>query len=491
MHSLSITIPKGIHAVSKQLKSAGFEAFIVGGCVRDVLRGAEPKDWDVTTNATPQQIQNVFTHTLYNNRFGTVIVREGGLEIEVTPYRAEAQYTDARHPDEVRFGVSLEEDLARRDFTINAMAMDVDDTKIIDPFDGQKDLQAKLVRAVGDPLERFTEDALRLLRAMRFTAELDFHIEKKTWEALKKYAPAIQKVSGERVRDEIMKMVASDNPLRGFLNMLETGMMEVVFPELIEGRGVMQNKHHIYSVLFHNLLALQYCPTDDVLVRFAALFHDVGKPRTKQGDGIDSTFHAHDIVGSRMVYRIMKRLRFGNDEIRKVTHLVRFHMFYYSIGEVTDAGVRRMVKRLGVENIEDFIALRIGDRMGSGTQVEMPKRLRILIEHMRDVQRDPITVQSLALRGDDLIKQLGLKPGPIVGALQEALLEEVLDDPKKNTPEFLLEKARAWNHEELLKEYIERRKKNRERAEELFHEGVDAANFMDLTGGESQEEECC
>ncbi len=482
--------PQGVKNVSQKLKAAGFDAYIVGGCVRDVLRGAEPKDWDVTTNATPEQIQKVFDHTLYNNRFGTVIVRQGGLEIEVTPYRTEHGYADARHPDTVTFGVSLEEDLARRDFTINAMALDVDDKKIIDPFGGKKDLHAKMIRAVGNASERFSEDALRLLRALRFSAELDFHIEKKTWKALTTHAATIDKVSKERVRDEVMKMVTSDDPLRGFFNMLESGMMEVLFPELMEGLGVMQNKHHIYSVLFHNLLALQYCPTDDALVRFASLFHDVGKPRTKQGDGIDSTFHGHDIMGSRMVYRIMKRLRFGNDEIRKVTHLVRYHMFYYSIGEVTDAGVRRMVKRLGVENIEDFIALRIGDRMGSGTQIEMPKRLRVLIEHMRDVQRDPITVQSLALRGDDLIKQLNLTPGPIVGALQEALLEEVLDDPKVNTSEMLLAKARELDHEVLLKSYIERRKKNRERSQELFHEGIDAANFMDLADADEQEE-CC
>lgn len=406
-----------------------------------------------------------------------------GELVEVTPYRKDIGYSDARHPDRVEFGATLEEDLARRDFTMNAMAFGKKSSRVaftlVDPFGGEEDCQRRVIRSVGNADERFGEDALRLLRALRFAAELGFRLDGATWASLTRRVGDIARVSGERVRDELMKMLAGDFPIVGLWLMLESGMMKVLLPELAAGAHVGQNKHHIYSVLFHNLMAAQHCTSDDPLVRLAALFHDIGKVETKQGDGPDSTFYAHDSVGARITRRIMRRLHFSNAEIERVSHLVRHHMFYYSIGEVSDAGVRRLLKRIGPDNIDDFIAVRIGDRMGSGTQVEMPHKLHMLLEHMRNVQRDPISVRNLAIDGNDLMKELGVKPGPVIGAIQEALLEEVLDDPSLNTREILLEKAKAYDQEKVLAEYRERRRKNQEETRRLFDEGVDAETLSE------------
>lgn len=451
--------------------------------MRDLLMDRTPKDWDVATNATPEDIQRVFSDTYYTNEYGTVVVKMDEELIEVTPYRKDIGYSDARHPDRVEFGKTLEEDLARRDFTVNAMAFGKktarDAWMLVDPFGGQEDIARRVIRTVGNADERFGEDALRLLRALRFTAELGFRIDDAAWASLARRVNDIARISPERIRDELVKMLAGDFPIVGLWLMFESGMMKLVLPELAAGARVGQNKHHIYSVLFHNLMAAQHCASDDPLVRLAALFHDIGKVETKQGDGSDSTFYAHDSAGARITRRIMRRLRFSSAEIERAAHLVRHHMFYYSIGEVSDAGVRRLLKRIGPENIDDFMAVRIGDRMGSGTQVEMPHKLHLLLEHMRNVQRDPISVRSLAIDGNDLMKELRLKPGPIIGAIQEALLEEVLDDPSLNTRETLLEKAKLYDHETTLAEYRERRRKNQEESRRLFDEGVDA----DTLGG--------
>lgn len=446
--------------------------------MRDVLLNRKPADWDITTDATPEQIQELFSDTYYNNVYGTVVVHAGEIDVEVTPYRTEVGYSDQRHPDEVHFGKSLREDLLRRDFTMNAIAYGRKRAtaafELVDPFNGQNDIRDRLIRTVGNPDERFREDALRLLRALRFTSTLGFHIERATWDSIIRHVPDIERVSRERIRDELLNILVSDYPITAFWLMLESGMMKIVLPELEHGAHVGQNLHHIYSVLFHNLLSMQYCPSDDPLVRLAALLHDVGKPDVKQGDGKYSTFHGHDIVGARIARRLMRRLKFSNEDIEKVTHLVRHHMFYYSIGEVSDAGVRRLLKRIGPDQIEDFLAVRIADRMGSGTQVEMPKKLHVLLQHMHDVQRDPISVTNLAVNGYDLIKEFHLEPSPIIGALQEALLEKVLDDPSLNTREKLFELARGLDREQILAEYRERRKKNQEESRRLFEEGVDA-----------------
>lgn len=432
---IELQFPTDVTTTLQLLKTAGFEAYVVGGSLRDVLMQREPKDWDLTTNALPEQIQKVFSHSWYNNKFGTVGVRVGELELEVTTYRTDVGYTDSRHPDDVKFGVSLQEDLERRDFTINALASD--GSELIDLFGGIQDIRAKKIRAVGKAEDRFAEDALRMLRAVRFAAQLDFLIEEKTEAAIKQQHELIKKVSMERIRDELMKTISSDNAMRGLWYMLDTGLLQHILPELLQGVGMAQNKHHVYSVFFHNAFALQSTPTDDPLVRLAALLHDVGKPKTKQGEFPTATFHMHEHVGSDMTERIMRRLKFSTEAIQRVSHLVKHHMFYYNIGEITDAGVRRLIKRIGKENIKDIVDLRIGDRIGSGVQKEMPYKLIELLKRIEEVQKDPIDTRMLEIDGNDVIRILKIKPGRLIGEVMNALLEEVLDDPSKNTTEYL------------------------------------------------------
>ncbi|PIW36993.1 MAG: hypothetical protein COW24_02410 [Candidatus Kerfeldbacteria bacterium CG15_BIG_FIL_POST_REV_8_21_14_020_45_12] len=446
---MKLPLPSYVTQALKILTDAGFEAFVVGGSVRDILLDREPKDYDLTTNASPDQIQNVFSDTLYNNDFGTVGVRlyeqDVRYELEITPYRSEAGYSDGRHPDAVSFGVSLHDDLQRRDFTINAMAYD--GKQLIDPFGGQADCSAKIIRTVGDANERFTEDALRLLRAARFAAQLDFKVEPATLAAIKELAPTINKVSWERVRDELIKLISSDNSFRGIWLMHDTGLLQQVIPELEEGAGVGQNKHHIYSVFMHNLQAMQYCPSDDPLVRLAALLHDVGKPRVKEGDGKDSSFHSHEHTGAEMTRKIMQRLKFSKKDSERVEHLVRQHMFYYSQDEVSDAGIRRLLKRIGRENLDDLMAIRVGDRMGSGCQKEKPFKLIELERRIRAVEKDPMDTTMLKIDGNFIMELTGLTPGREVGVILNGLLNDVLEDPSLNTVEYLSGRATVLSKE--------------------------------------------
>lgn len=434
-----MNLPDEVQLIITTLRQAGFTGYAVGGCVRDLLLGREPQDWDVTTNAQPEAIQKLFPNNFYNNRFGTVTVLPA--QIEVTTYRVEADYTDQRHPDSIKFTDKLEDDLARRDFTINAMALS--GTEIIDPFDGQSDLKQQLIRAVGKPSERFAEDALRLLRAVRLAAQLDFVIESATLQAIKEYAPSITAISHERVRDELVKIVMSDHPEYGF-NILEgTGLLAHILPELQEGVGVGQNKHHIYTVFDHSVKSAQYAANYDysLPIRLAALLHDIGKPRTKRPQGNDFTFYAHEIVGAHMAEKLLKRLHFSNDMIKHVVHLIRQHMFYYDVGKVTEAGMRRLLKRVGPEYFEDLIKLRIAERKGSGVPKAEPYRLRHLQFLAEKVSQQAISTSQLAINGNDLMKELGLKPGPQIGGILGALLADVIDHPTHNSRDYLLSKA--------------------------------------------------
>lgn len=444
---MNIQLPRYVRTALRQLTDAGFSAYVVGGSVRDVLLSREPKDFDIATSATPEQIQKTFSDTLYNNAFGTVVVRidddDVRHEIEITPYRAESTYSDKRHPDAVRFGASLQEDLKRRDFTMNALA--TDGTQLYDFFEGKKDCAAKIIRTVGDPRERFAEDALRMLRANRFAAELGFYIEAQTFVAIQERVKDIRAISGERVRDELLKILQSDDAYRGFWLMHTTGLLNEIIPELEEGVGVTQNKHHIYTIFGHNIFSMQFCPSDDPLVRFATLLHDVGKTRTKQGDGPDSTFYQHDAVGGRMSYAIMQRLKFSRKDCERVAHLVANHMWYYAQNEVSDAGIRRLLKRIGRENLDDFMAVRIGDRMGSGCQKEKPFKLVELERRIRMVEKDPMDTTMLKIDGNDVMKSTGLKPGRAVGEILHALLEDVLEDPSLNTVEYLKKRVREFD----------------------------------------------
>ncbi|MCH8748410.1 HDIG domain-containing protein [Patescibacteria group bacterium] len=439
-------LPTEVQTTIATLVTAGYEAFAVGGCVRDLLLRREPRDWDVNTNAKPDEIQSLFPKTFYTNDFGTVTVLTGSeqaalKEIEVTTYRIEAGYSDQRHPDNVDFTDILKEDLARRDFTINAMAMN--EEKIMDPFEGQRDLEDKLIRAVGNPSERFSEDALRMLRAIRLAAELNFELEDETFKELRMYAEAISAVSHERVRDELVKIVASQHPEKGFTLLKDTGLLGLILPEVAEGIAVGQNKHHIFTVYEHNVKSLQFAADFKypLSVRLAALWHDIGKPKTKRAKGNDYTFHAHDIVGARMTEKLMRRLKFSNELIAKVVHLVRYHMFYYDVGKVTEAGARRLLRRVGKDHFPDLIKLRIAERKGSGVPKAEPYRLRHLQFLVEKAAQQPISTSQLAIAGQQLMDELKLKPGPQIGGILNALLAEVLDDPKKNQPAVLLKRA--------------------------------------------------
>lgn len=466
--------PAAVQKIIAKLQGAGFEAFAVGGCVRDVLLGRVPVDWDVATSATPAEIQRLFPKHFYENRFGTVTVLTGSDDptlkhVEVTPYRIEAHYSDQRHPDAVKFTDTLTDDLARRDFTVNAMALNhvvfragseqrtvhrlpehyqqhavvINDLRVIDPFGGLKDLNAKLIRAVGDAAERFAEDALRLLRAVRLAAQLGFMIEEQTLAALTRQATAMAAVSQERVRDEVIKLVMSERPEYGFNLLQQTGLLNIILPELEEGVGVEQNKHHKYTVFEHSVKSLQFAAQYGypVHVRLAALLHDVGKPRTRRWQRGDYTFYGHDVVGARMAEKLMRQLRFSNELTQQVTHLIRHHMFYYDIGKVTEAGARRLLRRVGREHFNDLIKVRIAERKGSGVPKAEPYRLRHLQFLVDKASQQPVMVGQLAVGGTDLMAELQVRPGPLIGGILNALLAEVLDDPKKNTRDYLLRRA--------------------------------------------------
>ena len=464
-------IPQVVQEIAQKLETKGFEAFLVGGCVRDLLLGREPKDWDVATNALPERVQEIFPDSVYENEFGTVAVKATASTnyetdtnirkvniIEVTTYRKEGKYTDKRHPDTIKFAKTIEEDLARRDFTINAIALNPMPTgrqakpytlnpKIIDPFDGRGDIDKKIIKAVGVAEERFNEDALRLMRAVRLAAELNFGIEKKTADAIKKHASSLEVIAQERIREEFTKLILADKAADGIRMMAEAGLLKYVVPELLEGIGVGQNKHHIYEVFEHNVRALDYAAGKNysLAVRLASLLHDVGKPRTKAGAGPDSTFYNHEMVGAKMTAKILDRLRFSKKIVEQVTHLVRWHLFYYNVGEVTEAGVRRFLRKVGPENVPDLIKVREADRIGSGVPKAVPYKLRHLLFMIDKVKQDPIDTRMLGIDGNAVMKIAGLEPGPKVGQIMAVLLEEVLDDTKKNTEAHLTSRVKELN----------------------------------------------
>ncbi len=449
-------IPKEVKNIIGKLEKAGFKAYIVGGCVRDFLLaqrslgevGLAPQDWDVTTNAKPEEIQKVFPDSFYENNFLTVTARTGSkdpklAEIEITTYRFEAKYSDKRHPDEVKYADKLEEDLSRRDFTVNAIAMD-GKKKIIDLFEGQKDLDNKIIRTVGNADERFNEDALRMLRAVRFATTLDFKIEENTAKAIKKNSIWLEAVSKERIRDEFVKIIMADKAADGIELLRELGLLKFIIPELLENYGVAQNKHHIYDCYMHAIKALEFTAKKklNMYVRIASLLHDVGKPRSKAGEGESATFYNHEIIGARMTFQILNNLKFSKKEVEKITKLVRFHLFYYNVDEVGEASVRRLVKNVGPENMEELLQVRQADRIGSGVPKAEPYKLRHLKYLVEKVSKDPISVKMIKINGNDLMTVLGVKPGPKIGQILDILLGYVLDDPKKNTKVFLEKEAK-------------------------------------------------
>ncbi len=452
---LTLDIPSEVSHVTIELEKAGFQAYLVGGCVRDLLLGREPKDWDVTTDATPEQIQATFTHTFYENSFGTVGVvfdeaKDERLKvIEVTPFRVESDYTDKRRPDKVSFSTKIEDDLKRRDFTINALALKIEKTaknggftgNITDLFEGEKDLKEGVIRTVGDAHERLSEDALRIMRAIRIAAELDFAIEKSTLEALKTHSKLLEHIAKERIRDEFVRILMSDAPMNALVLCRELGVIPFIAKELEEGYGVEQTQAHSYDVWEHLLRSLQHAADKKypLEIRLAALFHDIGKPATRRfsRETNQYTFYGHEVVGARMTEKVLKNLNFPGKTVDIVVKLVRWHMFFSDTEQITLSAVRRMIANVGKEHIWDLMSVRICDRIGTGRPKESPYRLRKYKSMIEEALRDPISVGMLKIDGKEVMEVTKMSPGPKVGLILNALMEEVLEDPKLNTKEYL------------------------------------------------------
>ncbi|ETB64058.1 MAG: polynucleotide adenylyltransferase [Parcubacteria bacterium RAAC4_OD1_1] len=457
-------IPKYVTRVTETLEKAGFEAFLVGGCVRDLIIGREPKDWDITTNAKPKEIIPLFEKTIYENKFGTVgvcipkeipkpsldISCETGDKaeyhiIEVTPYRIESKYDDFRHPNEVKFSKKIEDDLKRRDFTVNAIAYSISKGQLIDLYKGQEDIKDKVIRAVGDPKDRFTEDALRMLRAIRFSAELDFSVSYETINAIYENKNLIKNVSFERIRDEFTKIIMSSNSVSGIALLQKLELLKHIIPELEEGIGCIQGGAHKYDVWEHLLQALDHATKKNwsLEIRLSALFHDIGKPRSRR-KGVKKayTFYGHEVIGERMVKQIMERMRYSKEISEKVISFTRNHMFFSDTEKITLSAVRRIIQHVGKENIWDLMKVRECDRVGMA-KAEAPYRLRKYHAMIEEALRDPISVSQLAIDGNYMMGELHVKPGPRMGWILNALLEEVLDDPTKNNKEHLSELVKS------------------------------------------------
>ncbi|MEK7154812.1 MAG: HD domain-containing protein [Patescibacteria group bacterium] len=440
---IKITVPEQVGRLLKSFEKTGYEIYIVGGVVRDAMLGRELTDWDFTTNATPKEILRLFPDAYYDNKFGTVGIKsDEGRPLEITTYRTEHGYSDSRHPDKVAWGKSLQEDLARRDFTINAMALTVG-MEIIDPFGGQQDVKDKLIRAVGDANQRFGEDALRMMRAIRIAAQLGFTIEEATLQAIQTNAKEIKQISGERIREELFKLLASNYPADGYRLLRSSGLGEQILPEMEKTFGVEQKspgRHHIYDVGTHSVESLKNCQSIDPITRLATLIHDAGKVRTQKvyPDG-RITFYNHEMESARIAQNIADRLRFSKDQKDKFVRLVRWHQFTVNENQ-TDSAIRRILKNVGLENMPDMLVLRVADRLGGGARATS-WRLEEFKKKLVEVQKQPFSVQDLKVNGLDVMKIKKLEPGPMVGKYLEALFAEV-EKGLPNEKEVLLKKLK-------------------------------------------------
>lgn len=478
-------IPKDVLWVCEMLSKNNFDSYLVGGCVRDLFLFREPKDWDITTNATPDEIINIFgtDETVYENPFGTVGVKirkdEGETEVvEVTTYRKEGEYKDFRRPERLEWGKNIEEDLERRDFTMNAIAYDPIKDTIKDIYKGQNDIKDKIIRTVGEAEERFNEDALRMLRAVRFSAQLNFVISNETLGAIFRLASNLEKISKERIRDEFIKIIMSSNPMQGLLISQKLGMLKYISSELESAVGIEQNGHHAFDVFEHSLRSLNHAASRefDLEIRLAALFHDIGKVKTRRFDETkkDYTFYGHEVVSERVTKKILEELKFEKKVVEKVCRLVRWHMFFSDPDEVTLSSVRRLIVNIGKENIWDLIDLRLCDRMGSGTKKEEPWRLRKFESMIEEALRDPISLKTLKIDGAKIMQILNEKPGKKIGLILHALFEEVIDNASKNNLKYLENRVLELN--KLSEEELEKlatagkykmQEKNAEELEEI------------------------
>lgn len=444
---MSLDLPPKAKHIITSLTKAGYQAYAVGGSVRDTLMGRPTHGWDFTTNAKPEEILSVFPDSFYDNQFGTVGVKlrkpksdEVEDIYEITTYRSEKGYKDHRHPDVVHWGDSIEEDLSRRDFSINAIAWD--GKTFVDPFHGQEDLKNKLIRAVGEPEARIEEDSLRMMRAVRIASELGFMIEPETLSAIKASAKLISDISAERVRDELMKILASPFAADGILILKNTGLLKEILPELDSAFTIGQKspkRHHIYDVGTHSVMALKNCPSTDPVVRLATLLHDIGKvPTYKVGSDGVVTFYNHEVLSTRLAKAILARLRISRKDTERILTLIRWHQFTVDERQ-TDSALRRFIRHVGKENLEDMLALRIGDRLGGGA-TETSWRLELFKKRLEEVQKQPFSVTDLKVNGHDVMKVLNVKPGPIIGKVLNDLFTEIEAGTLQNERKELLEK---------------------------------------------------
>lgn len=471
MHISPVEVPAFVSHVTQTLQNRGFRAHLVGGCVRDLVMGRVPKDWDITTNATPDQIQEVFADrkTVYENTFGTVTVIDMAAEaadrevaqlssaalaksdettpdeVQITTYRSEGVYSDNRRPDSVSYETDLTKDLERRDFTMNAVAWNPSNHEYIDPYGGLKDIKDKSIKCVLYADVRFKEDALRMLRAIRFSTTLGFGISSETFDAIGTNAALIKNISAERVRDEFIKIIDSEAPAMGIDLLQKAGLLRHFIPELEEGIGCEQKGAHIYDVYQHLLHALQHAADKDFSreIRLTALFHDIGKPATRRYDRNKDkyTFFGHEVVGARMTRKILDRLKVPRETEELVVTLVRNHMFFSDTEQITLSAVRRIIQKVKPEHIWELMEVRECDRVGM-KKVEAPYRLRKYHAMIDEALRDPISVSQLKVDGKYLMEVLNVLPGPRMGWILHALLEEVLEDPTLNTVETLSERVR-------------------------------------------------
>ena len=457
------SIPKEVLLILETLQSSEFDGYLVGGCVRDLIIGKTPKDWDITTNAIPEEIQKVFPDSFYENDFGTVGVKTRSDDptysvVEITPYRTETTYSDNRHPDEVSFSETIEEYLSRRDFTMNAIAYDPIKDNLIDLYNGKEDISKGVINTVGNASERFKEDSLRILRAIRFASELSFTISSDIVNAISDNSSLLNNVSRERIGEEFKKMILSNNPVLGLSLAQKLDITDYFTPVLRETFGVEQNKQaHKYDVWEHLLHSLEHAANKEysLELRLAALFHDIGKPRSKREDKTGkTTFFGHEVIGANMTKKVLEDLKFSRETIKKVVKLVRWHMFFSDTDEITLSAVRRLIANVGKEDIWDLIDIRKCDRIGSGRPKEEPYRLRKFEAMIDQVISDPISVSMLKMNGDIMLEMFHVKPGRHIGWVLHALLEDVLDDPTRNNNDYLNKRTKELlelPHEELEK----------------------------------------
>ena len=478
----SFMIPASVVLISKTLENNGFEAYLIGGCVRDLLIGRQPNDWDITTNAVPEKVIEIFPKTFYENEYGTVgVINEKETDetvkvVEITPYRMESKYSNKRHPDSVKFSNKLEDDLKRRDFTINAVALKIGEQiedslykgHVIDLYKGQEDIESGIIRAVGNPNERFEEDALRMLRAIRIASELRFTIHSDTKSAILNHSDLLKHISTERIRDEFIRTLQSPNPMKGLILSHELGILRQFLPELEKGIGIKQNKSHSYDVWEHCLRTLQHAADKNwtLEIRLAALFHDIAKTETRRwaDEKKEWTFYGHDVVGSRVTAKILARMLFPKKTVDTVANLVRWHMFFSDTDQITLSSVRRLLGNVGQDKIWDLMNLRACDRIGTGRPKESPYRLRKYKAMIEEVLHDPVTVGMLKIDGGKVMQITKIAAGPKVGHILHALLEEVMDKPELNSPETLEKRVIQLSKlsEKKLKELGEKGKERKE-----------------------------